>query len=55
MNADYFSVLVLSLYEVDFPVYDPFCDQWHTFMRSLRRMNHGPACDLGWLKTNRNL
>jgi len=50
LSFSYFSMVVMSLYEVDLPLYVAFCDQWYTFMRFLPKTSSGLVCYLRVVK-----
>ena len=50
LSFNYFSMVVMSLYEVDLLLYVAFCDQWHTFVRSLPKSSSCLVCYLRVVK-----
>ena len=46
LSFNCFSMVVMSLCEVGRPLYIGFCDQWHTFVRSLPKTSSGLVCNL---------
>ena len=50
LSFNYFSMVVMSLYEVDLLLYVAFCDQWHTFVRSLPKTSSCLVCYLRVVK-----